>query len=145
MTGVGSVNREQIEKVFYRGFTVLLPSNATFVAARGATTQAARDLYGSNSRVEQAVDQAWTAVGVPDPRSVSTVTLTVPRLSQTSVAFQMTSSGIYDVNLRGNDADIDLDMFLTPEPVPARNGRCRGAASSPRPSAPRPWNRYGAR
>ena len=115
VTGVGSVNREQIEKVFYRGFTVLLPSNATFVAARGATTQAARDLYGANSRVEQAVDQAWTAVGVPDPRSVSTVTLTVPRLSQTSVAFQMTSSGIYDVNLRGNDADIDLDMFLAPD------------------------------
>ena len=27
----------------------------------------------------------------------------------------MTSSGIYDVNLRGNDAGIDLDMFLTPD------------------------------
>ena len=58
VAGVGPVNRDQIEKIFYRAFTVLLPSNATFVAARGATTQAARDLYGSSSRAEQAVDQA---------------------------------------------------------------------------------------
>ena len=62
--GVGSTNREQIEKVFYRGFTQLLPSNATFSLARAATIQAARDLYGINSAPERAVTQAWTAVGV---------------------------------------------------------------------------------
>jgi len=62
--GVGGANREQIEKVFYRAFTQLLPSNATFSAARAATIQAARDLYGSNSNAERAVTQAWTAVGV---------------------------------------------------------------------------------
>jgi bacillolysin len=62
--GVGSGNREQIEKVFYRGFTSLLPSNATFSIARAATTQAARDLYGTGSAAERAVIQAWTAVGV---------------------------------------------------------------------------------
>jgi thermolysin len=62
--GVGGASREQIEKVFYRAFTQLLPSNATFSLARSATIQAARDLYGTNSNAERAVMQAWTAVGV---------------------------------------------------------------------------------
>ena len=62
--GVGSTNRDQIEKVFYRGFTLMLPSNATFAIARTATIQSARDLYGAGSAAERAVTQAWTAVGV---------------------------------------------------------------------------------
>jgi thermolysin len=62
--GVGSANRDQIEKVFYRGFTSLLPSTATFAVARTATIQSARDLYGAGSPAERAVTQAWTAVGV---------------------------------------------------------------------------------
>ena len=62
--GVGAANREQIEKVFYRGFTQLLPADATFAIARAATIQAARDLYGAGSAAERAVTDAWTAVGV---------------------------------------------------------------------------------
>jgi Zn-dependent metalloprotease len=62
--GVGAGNREQMEKVFYRGFVQLLPSDATFAVARAATIQAARDLYGPGSSAERAVTQAWTAVGV---------------------------------------------------------------------------------
>ena len=62
--GVGSGNREQIERVFYRAFTQMLPSNSTFAVARAATIQAARDLFGNNSAAERAVTQAWTAVGV---------------------------------------------------------------------------------
>lgn len=62
--GVGSANREQIEKVFYRAFTQMLPSNANFSVARAATIQAARDLYGPESAPERAITQAWTAVGV---------------------------------------------------------------------------------
>ncbi|HMC76404.1 MAG TPA: M4 family metallopeptidase [Vicinamibacterales bacterium] len=62
--GVGGANREQMEKVFYRAFTQMLPANATFATARAATIQAARDLYGANSAAERAVTQAWTAVGV---------------------------------------------------------------------------------
>jgi bacillolysin len=64
VAGVGSGNREQMEKVFYRAFTQLMPSNSTFSVARAATIQAARDLYGNNSAAERAVTQAWTAVGV---------------------------------------------------------------------------------
>jgi thermolysin len=62
--GVGAANRDQIEKIFYRGFTFFLSSNANFSMARAATIQAARDLYGSVSAPERAVIQAWTAVGV---------------------------------------------------------------------------------
>ena len=62
--GVGAANREQIERVFYRAFTQMLPANATFAVARAATIQAARDLFGANSAAERAVTQAWTAVGV---------------------------------------------------------------------------------
>lgn len=62
--GVGASNREQIEKVFYRAFTLLMPPSATFATARAATLQAARDLYGAGTPAERAVAQAWTAVGV---------------------------------------------------------------------------------
>jgi bacillolysin len=62
--GVGPANRERIEKVFYRAFTLLMPSNSTFAVGRAATVQAARDLYGAGSDAERAVSQAWAAVGV---------------------------------------------------------------------------------
>jgi thermolysin len=62
--GIGVANREQMEKVFYRGFTQLMPANATFSVARAVTIQAARDLYGAGGTVERAVMQAWAAVGV---------------------------------------------------------------------------------
>ena len=63
VTGVGVANIEQMEKVFYRAFVFLLPSNATFATARAATIQAARELYPTGPAVN-AVTQAWTAVGV---------------------------------------------------------------------------------
>jgi thermolysin len=62
--GVGGVNRRQIETVFYRAITQLLPARATFAMARAATIQAARDLYGMGSAAERAITGAWTAVGV---------------------------------------------------------------------------------
>jgi thermolysin len=62
--GVGGANREQIEKVFYRGFTSFLTPTANFAQARQATLQAARELYGESSAAFRAVSQAWTAVGV---------------------------------------------------------------------------------
>jgi bacillolysin len=62
--GVGGANREQIEKVFYRGFTLMLVPSSNYAAARAATLQSARDLYGAGGAVERAVTQAWTAVGV---------------------------------------------------------------------------------
>jgi bacillolysin len=62
--GVGGANREQIEKVYYRAFAQLMPSNASFSLARAVTLQAAQDLYGVNSPPYNAVRDGWTAVGV---------------------------------------------------------------------------------
>ena len=59
--GVGASNRQQVENVYYRAFTELMPASATFSIARAATIQAARDLYGVNSNVERAIADAWTA------------------------------------------------------------------------------------
>lgn len=64
VTGVGFGNLNQMEQVFYRAFTQMLTPSSDFAAARAATIQAARDLYGASSAAERAVIQAWTAVGV---------------------------------------------------------------------------------
>ena len=64
VAGVGSSNREQIEKIVYRAFTQLMPANATYSTARAVTIQAANDLYGASSAAARAVTQAWIALGV---------------------------------------------------------------------------------
>lgn len=64
VTGVGFSNLNQMEQIFYRAFTQMLTPSSDFKAARAATLQAARDLYGVNSAAEQALIQAWNAVGV---------------------------------------------------------------------------------
>ena len=64
VSGVGSNNRWQIEQVFYRAFTMLMPANSTFSVAREATIQSARDMFGAGHDVERAIGEAWTAVGV---------------------------------------------------------------------------------
>ena len=64
VTGVGVANREQVERVFYRAFTQMIPASANFATARAVTIQSARDLFGAGSAPERAVTQAWSAVGV---------------------------------------------------------------------------------
>ena len=64
VTGVGAANRAQVEKVFFRAMTQLMPNNASLPTAAAAVVQAAIDLYGSSSPVTQAVSQAMTAVGL---------------------------------------------------------------------------------
>ena len=64
VTGVGSHNRSQIEQVFYRAFTMLMPADATFSVARETTLQSARDMFGGGHAVERTIGEAWTAVGI---------------------------------------------------------------------------------
>jgi Zn-dependent metalloprotease len=64
--GVGASNREQIEKVFYRAYQFMLGPNSFYCDATAASILSARELYGAGSRPEQAVVQAWTAVGLVD-------------------------------------------------------------------------------
>jgi thermolysin len=62
--GVGSANRGQIERTFYRAFVYFLTSDASFADVRDATMQSARDLFGDQSAALRAVTQAFTAVGI---------------------------------------------------------------------------------
>jgi vibriolysin len=64
--------------IFYRANTVYLTPGSTFSEARGATAQAAADLYGSAAATS--VNEAWTAVGVGAPPTW-TVVSTVANLS----------------------------------------------------------------
>jgi thermolysin len=64
VTGVGAANRAQIEKVFFRAETQLMPNNASLQTAAAAVIQAAVDLYGAGGAPTQAVTQAMVAVGL---------------------------------------------------------------------------------
>jgi bacillolysin/thermolysin len=122
--GVGAANREQIERVFYRAFTTLIPSSANFSMARIATIQAARDLYGAGSAVERAITQAWDAVGVTNTSSnvpsitrMPTLTGTVPGDGGRAFYYyivNMPATGGYQAVLNWNDASVDLDVMIGP-------------------------------
>ncbi len=62
--GVGASNRDQIEKVFYRAYQFMLGPNSFYCDAVLASILSAGELYGAGSRPEQAVVEAWTAVGL---------------------------------------------------------------------------------
>ena len=62
--GVGAANRAQIEQVFFRAMTVLMPNVPSMQVAAVATLQAAVDLFGANSAAARATLQAMQAVGL---------------------------------------------------------------------------------
>jgi Zn-dependent metalloprotease len=64
VAGVGAANRAQIEKIFFRAITQLMPNNPNLQTAAAVVIQAAVDLYGAGSPAAQAVTQAMTAVGL---------------------------------------------------------------------------------
>lgn len=64
VAGIGNANRERMERIFYRAFTLLMGPNSTFSDARRATLQAASDLYGGGSTDRAQLELAWNAVGV---------------------------------------------------------------------------------
>ncbi|MET0394142.1 MAG: M4 family metallopeptidase, partial [Chitinophagaceae bacterium] len=61
VTGIGISDAERIA---FRALSVYLNSSANYAAARNATIQAARDLFGTNSCQEASTTNAWFAVGV---------------------------------------------------------------------------------
>ena len=64
VSGIGSANRDQIEQVFFRAMTELMPSAVSMPLAATVILQAALDLFGTNDPVARAVDQALLAVGL---------------------------------------------------------------------------------
>ncbi|MEV7212952.1 M4 family metallopeptidase [Kitasatospora cineracea] len=61
VTGIG---RDKAAQVWYRALSVYMTSTTNYKAARTATLNAAKDLYGSGSTEYNAVAAAWTAVNV---------------------------------------------------------------------------------
>ncbi len=62
--GVGSGNRDRIERIFFRAMTELMPARTTFSLTAAVLRQSARDLHGDGSPAFRAVDQALAAVGL---------------------------------------------------------------------------------
>lgn len=66
--GVGGANRGQIERVFFRAVTELIPGIISLPVVANVVCQAAVDLFGHDSFAAMAVDQALYAVGLrPQP------------------------------------------------------------------------------
>ena len=61
--GVGAANRHQVERVFFRAMTALMPSQTNFQITDAVIRQSAVDLFGVGSATQRAVYQALDAVG----------------------------------------------------------------------------------
>ncbi|RYE74488.1 MAG: M4 family peptidase, partial [Myxococcales bacterium] len=63
-SSVSGIGRDAAEKIWFRALTVYMTSNTSYAAARTATLNAAKDLYGAGSAQQNAVAAAWSAVSV---------------------------------------------------------------------------------
>ncbi|MGP9020963.1 M4 family metallopeptidase [Streptomyces sp. BR1] len=61
---VSGIGHDKVGKIWYRALTVYMTSSTDYAAARTATLNAAKDLYGSGSAEQNAVAAAWSAVSV---------------------------------------------------------------------------------
>ncbi len=118
--------------IFYRANTVYLTPGSTFSEARGATAQAATDLYGSTAAA--AVNAAWTAVGVGAPPTWSVITtvnnLSGARSSNTNYSY-VTPSGATAMKfeLAGGTGDADLYVRYGSAPTTTTYD-CRSAGAT---------------
>ncbi len=62
--GVGSANRHQVERAFFRSMTHLMPARTSFRMTAAVIRQSAVDLFGAGSATHRAIDQALNAVGL---------------------------------------------------------------------------------
>ena len=62
--GVGAASRDDVERVFFRAMTDLLPARTSIPMAAAVIRQSAVDLFGAGSATHRAVDQALSAVGL---------------------------------------------------------------------------------
>ncbi|MFJ3664943.1 M4 family metallopeptidase [Streptomyces sp. NPDC090106] len=63
-SSVSGIGRDKLGAIWYRALTVYMTSSTNYAAARTATLNAARDLYGAGSAEYGAVAAAWSAVNV---------------------------------------------------------------------------------
>ncbi|WP_242111986.1 M4 family metallopeptidase [Luteimonas aquatica] len=63
-TSLAGIGREKAGKIWYKALTSYFTSTTDYPAARTATLNAAKDLYGTGSAEYNAVAKAWSAVSV---------------------------------------------------------------------------------
>jgi len=118
--------------IFYRANTVYLTPGSTFSEARGATAQAATDLYGATAAA--AVNEAWTAVGVGAPPTWTVITtvnnLSGARSSNTNYSY-VTPVGATAMrfSLAGGTGDADLYVRYGSAPTTTTYD-CRSAGAT---------------
>lgn len=61
---VNGIGNDKLGKIWYRALTVYMTTSTNYAAARTATLNAARDLYGAGSAEQNTVAAAWSAVAV---------------------------------------------------------------------------------
>ena len=64
---VNGIGIESAAQIAYRNLTVYLTPTSGFNDARIGSIEAAKDLFGNNSDERDAVEDAWTAIGVVEP------------------------------------------------------------------------------
>ena len=69
VTGVGSANRGQIERVFFNAWEHLLPRFANFQVAADCLIQSSTDLFGASHAATVALAEALDAVGIRDAQT----------------------------------------------------------------------------
>ncbi len=99
--------------IFYRANTVYLTPGSTFSEARGATAQAATDLYGATAAAS--VNEAWSAVGVSAPPTW-TVLSSVSNVSGTKGSSKnyshVTPAGATAMRFALSGGTGDADMYV---------------------------------
>ena len=75
--GVGDAGRGEVERIFFRAMTDLMPAATSLPLAADAIRQAAGDL-AQDSEAQQAVTQALLAVGLPPTQPVAAVASPYP-------------------------------------------------------------------
>ncbi|MHA7627934.1 M4 family metallopeptidase [Corallococcus sp. M7] len=118
--------------IFYRANTVYLTPGSTFADARGATAQAAQDLYGSSAATS--VNEAWSAVGVAAPPVWTTLTtltnVSGARNSNTNLSYVKPSGATaMRFALAGGTGDADLYVKFGSAPTTTTYD-CRSAGAS---------------
>ena len=74
---VTGITIEQAQRIVYRMETVYMSAGSTYPTTRTAAIEAARDIFGINSCEEEAVTNAWYAVGVGNPYTPTSVNITL--------------------------------------------------------------------
>jgi vibriolysin len=107
-TVVTAIGMPAAEKIFYHALDKYAGTDTNFRLMREYTLQAAADLYGTGSKEQTAVRDAWTAVG--NSWALSSKTFTRAGGSWTSDSYTTTTSIYHTGHLLGAETNFNLHL-----------------------------------